>query len=231
MSIAFVIPSMRPNRVKRVLHDLDNQTVVPNRVVLVDNSTRFVTDRSYKFKLEIVCHGKNIGTNPVWNMALRFKENFCGILGDDYRLEATLIEKLRYGLLLRCDGVRTGATVPEIVQTKKFGRVIKQPFVSLDNIYPIRLGRTKGFCSAVLMTREVAHAIPLIPKCFKIFFGDNWIGYHITHTLKLGFIQIKPCFVYHTPGPDNVSVSLNYKEVLLHERGFWKDYIRSQVNR
>lgn len=230
MSIAFVIPSMRPTIVKRTLHDLNNQTLPPTRVVLVDNSTRFInSDNHYQYQLDIIRPEKNLGTNPVWNMALKLKEDYCGILGDDYRLEAEMVEKMMYGLHLKYgNGIEAGAVVPQIVQQRK-RKPIKQKHIDLSYLSGVLLDRGKGHCSAVLMKREVANSIPPIPDHFNIFFGDNWIGYHIIHKLSLGFVQLHPCYIYHIPGANNVSASLHYKRVLKNERVYWKTFVRSQA--
>jgi hypothetical protein len=228
MTISFIIPSMRPIMVKRVLHDLDNQTLKPDRVVLVDNSTRFVNDTRYEYDLEIIRPGKNLGTNPVWNMGLRLEADYCGLLGDDYRLEPQMIEKLLYGLFLVCNGRPTGATVPEIIQQKK-RKPLNNKSTLINNTVGIHLGRGKGQCSAVLMRKEVAHKVPLIPDHFNIFFGDNWIGYHIIEKMGLAFMRLRPCYIYHIPGPTNVSAALNYKGTLKHERKFWKQYVRKEA--
>lgn len=228
MSIEFVIPSMRPIMVKRVLHDLNNQTLKPDRVVLVDNSTRFVNSEQYDYELEIVRPEKNLGTNSVWNIALRLDSDYCGILGDDYRLEPQMVEKLLFGLFLKYNGRVAGATVPQIVQQRK--RVpLRSKETNINDVRGICLGSGKGQCSAVLMVKEVAHRVPLIPKQFKVFFGDNWIGYHIIEKMGFGFIRLIPCHIYHIPGADNVSASVNYKGTLKHERMLWKKYVRSEA--
>lgn len=230
MTITFVIPSMRPNKVKRTLHDLNHQTLRPSRVILVDNSTRFVNGDKYDYELEIRRPKENLGTNPVWNIALRLKDDYCGILGDDYRLEPTMVEKFVFALHLQYgNSVRAGAVVPDIVQKKR--GIIKEDKIDLSFVRGLLLGSGKGQCSAVLMKGEIARSIPLIPDDFKIFFGDNWIGYHIIHTLALGFVKVFPCNIYHTPGKDNVSASLNYKGTLKNERVFWNKFVRAEAER
>jgi hypothetical protein len=221
---------MRPNQVKRVLHDLDNQTVRPTRVLLVDNSTHFINNKSYYYELEIIRPRKNIGTNPVWNLALLLKEDYCGILGDDYRLEPYMVEKLIWGLHIRHDKDTTaGATVPEIIQERRRGNH-REHHSDIQSCRGRLLGTGKGQCSAVLMRQEVAHSIPPIPDHFNIFFGDNWISYHIIK-MGLGFVRMTPCFIYHTPGANNVSASLNYKGTLKHERQFWNQFVREQASK
>lgn len=229
MSIAFVIPSIRPITVNRVLHDLDNQTLRPTRVLLVDNSTRFDSSVDcYRYHLEVVRPKENLGTNPVWNLALRFEEDYCGILGDDYRLEPTMVEKLLFGLHLKYhNSIEAGMTVPEIVQQKR-RKPPENTYCDLGNVRGINLGTGKGKCSAVLMKREIAHSIPFIPDHFKIFFGDNWIGYHICK-MGLGVIQLVPCYIYHTPGASNVSASLNYAGTLKKERIHWNEFMRNET--
>jgi hypothetical protein len=192
----------------------------------VDNSTQFVNDNDYCFELEIMRPGKNIGTNPVWNLALRLEEDYCGILGDDYRLEPTMVEKLVYGLHIKHgNDVEAGATVPEIVQQRR-RKPINGTELNVNAVRGVLLGKGKGQCSAVLMRHEVAHSIPLIPDQFNIFFGDNWIGDFIIHKLSLGFIRLVPCYIYHIPGANNVSASLNYKGTLKHERKLWNELVR-----
>lgn len=229
MSIGFVIPSMRPIQVDRVLHDLNHQTVRPNFVVLVDNSTQYVRKyNDYKYDLQIIRPPKNLGTNPVWNMALRLDADYCGILGDDYRLDNTMIEKLLYGLWLKhgSKNIEAGATVPYIVQQRK-RKPPNNTYIDMSHVQGIELSTGKGQSAAVLMRKEIAHKIPKIPKQFNIFFGDNWISYHI-FKMKMGWIRVSHCHIYHIPGPNNVSASLNYKGVLKHERRLWVEFLKEE---
>lgn len=229
MSIGFVIPSMRPIMVDRVLHDLNHQTLKPDFVILVDNSTQYVRKRKYDFDLIIERPGKNIGTNPAWNIALRLDADYCGILGDDYRFDNNMLEKLLFGLFLR-HGMRNleaGATVPTLIQQRK-RKPPKNNHVDLAVVRGECLYTGKGQSAAVLMKREIAHQIPLIPKHFKIFFGDNWISFHIIHKMGLGWVRLTHCHIYHIPGPTNVSAKLDYKGTLKHERKFWNEYLRKE---
>ena len=109
-----------PIQVDRVLHDLNNQTLKPDFVMLVDNSTQYVRKRDYDYDLIIKRPGKNLGTNPVWNMALRLDADYVGIIGDDYRLEPQMIEKLILGLSLKDVKNRdVGAAVPQGLSSKE----------------------------------------------------------------------------------------------------------------
>lgn len=229
MSIGFVIPSMRPIMVDRILHDLEHQTLKPDFVILVDNSTKYVRKRKYSYALIIDRPGKNIGTNPAWNKALRLNADYCGILGDDYRLDNTALEKMVYGLWLHhgSNNIPAGATVPTLVQQRK-RRPPKNNHVKIEVVRGECLSTGKGQSAAVLMKKEVAHQIPLIPDHFKIFFGDNWISYHIIEKMGLGWVRLTHCHIYHIPGPNNVSAKLNYKGTLKNERKFWNQYLRSE---
>lgn len=229
MSIGFVIPSLRPIMVDRVLHDLNHQTLTPDFVILVDNSTQYVRKQRYNFDLIINRPNRNIGTNPAWNIALRLDADYCGILGDDYRLDNTMIEKLVYGLWLNhgSNSLKAGATVPTLIQQRK-RRPPKNNHIKLDLVRGECLNTGKGQSAAVLMKKEVAHQIPLIPDHFKIFFGDNWISFHIIHKMALGWVRLTHCHIYHIPGPTNVSAKLNYKGTLKDERRFWNEYLAKQ---
>ena len=228
MTIGFVIPSMRPIRVDRVLHDLHNQTVKPDFVILVDNSTRYVRKRDYDYDLIIKRPGKNLGTNPVWNMALRLDADYCGILGDDYRLCNTVVEKLLYGLSLTygSNKIKAGATVPYLVQQRKRKPPVNT-YIDMSHVTGVPLKTGKGQSAAVLMRKEIAHKIPKIPEQFNIFFGDNWMSYHI-FKMKMGWIRMSHCHIYHIPGPTNVSASLNYRGVLKHERRSWVEFLKGE---
>lgn len=229
MTIGFVIPSMRPILVDRVLHDLNHQTVRPDFVVLVDNSTRYVRKyNDYRYDLRIVRPKKNLGTNPVWNMALRLDADYCGILGDDYRLCNTMVEKLLYGLSLThgVENIKAGATVPYLIQQSK-RKPPNNTYIDMSQVRGAPLKTGKGQSAAVLMRKEIAHKIPTIPEQFNIFFGDNWISYHI-FKMNMGWIRMSHCHIYHIPGPNNVSAMLNYRVVLRNERRFWVEFLKGE---
>jgi len=226
MSIGLVIPCMRPTQVLNVLGDLNKQTMKPDYVLLVDNGGKFEgRDIKYDFQFRVNKPNEgNIGTNAVWNICLGMRFDFVGILADDLRLCKCLLEKSVRATGVRYAGLTTGCVTATVVEELPLPKC-----ASLDDLSGEALPTGKGNAGVILMRREVAFRIPPIPvRKFRIFFGDNWISYHLRTSGNYSWIRLKDCFIYHKSGRNQVSNLLQYKIVLEKERGIWINYWRER---
>lgn len=218
-TVGIILTSMRPDKVKLVIDDLYKQSIIPDKVILIDNGCNIddidITLLAKGFHL--ICVGENIGTNQSWNKMWELDTDYVGIVADDLRLDPNMIEIMIEGLNKKYDkhipGIVT-ATISHRIKLPKSdpNRIIGEPT------------RSKGQCGALLMKRCTLQCIPKIPKEFFIFFGDNWLGYWLGFE-GLSFIRLNT-YVHHIPGPDDVSKNMDYKSVLESERGHWKSFLR-----
>lgn len=215
MRIEFLMPVMRPQMALLILEDLINQTLKPDKLTIVDNGGDFKLHKKYPFEIELIKPGYNIGTNQAWNKIFDIKADYIGLVPDDCRLDKNLIKILKDGLLLYND---IGASTATIFKND-IGLQART-----DHIYGIQVSG-KGHFGAILFKKCILDQLPLIPKEFKIFFGDNWLGWWIT---QIGYkIYEMSVGITHKHKTD-LKVKLNYPEVIEQERIIWKQWLRCQ---
>lgn len=92
-----------------------------------------------------------------------------------------------------------------------------------ENAY--RCGRTCGHGKAgVFMIRgSVANELPLIPPEYKIFYGDDWIDFHVRLRMKLIWTELRWSCARHKYGK-GVSATLK-KTVMREEKHHWYKFL------
>jgi hypothetical protein len=216
------IPSIRKDEVFKVLKSIEVQTLLPDKVVMVDNSLSF-RKRDYqtnKFEFELVKFGENVGASFVWNLALRSDAEIIGIFSDDIVIARNVIEET--AKFLNEDRRGTGIVCPKIVEALPLPET-KGPVV------PKKV-RGKGNAGIFFLKREVAQLMPLIPANLRMFFNDNWLHYWLKQ-IDLAWIQLTNVYIYHRRHPDKYTRSLKYQDTLKKERYFWDDFARTMNRR
>lgn len=217
--IALVLPFMRDVQGFRLLYDLEKQTIKPDIVYLVDNGNVFYPSDPIDLNIEVVRKEKNVGTNAAWNEMFtdRFKDyKYVGVIGDDYRLHPN-------NLLRMYEILESSPTINAITCNIKQGKYLPTG----GWVERLEKCKGKGHMGFSLFDREVLQRLVRpIPKEFKIFFGDNWIGYY----LGLGgedFYVTKGNYITHYHWQE-LGVDLKYREVIEEERVHWKAHIRGE---
>lgn len=222
-TIGLVLPSMRAYKINQVIEDLCNQTVPPDRVVIVDNGCD-IDDFDIRLMLKgfrLICPGRNTGCNFVWNMMWDLDTDLVGAVADDLRLSPHLIEVLSEALELKFGKNPTGATTATILQDKGYSDLTKDRPATITG----RSVWAKGACGAFLMRSRTLNCIPPIPDVFFNFFGDNYLAYWFG-ILELDFIAVN---IHVAHGRHTNKESLEGKrESVERERGNWKSYIRGE---
>lgn len=221
--ISLILPMMRKEQGIQVLKDLNEQSYKPDGVLVVNNGCLDISseDLGLDYELKIFEPGKNIGTNAAWNLMwhpLFSKADYIGMIGDDYRLNPYNITRMHYVL----EGGEVGVTCA-ILQSQY------PPRREVDGMrIPMAPCRGKGHMGFALFSRKwLLENVPPIPEVFKIFFGDNWIGWHIDKAGK-SFMCLTDTIITHYHHED-LSEGLEYKEVIEEERVHWKAYIRGEI--
>ena len=199
IDLAFTMPVTRPELVPVVLDHLNNQTLIPKSVLIVDNSGRLKLTETYDFEVAVKTPFENLGVNPVWNMALlQAKTKYTGFLPDDLRLETRLCEKLI--ALLESDP-DIGAAIPTTV------RELPLPVNDTYSLRHEKCTRGKGNAYLVIMPTAYAKTLPVIPKELKIYFGDVWLHYWMKKDGKV-WARMRDCHVYHPPFPKAMNIPM-----------------------
>jgi hypothetical protein len=223
--VALFLPLIRKGQAKQVLLDLNNQTVKPDLLYIVDNSLNFEYNPS-DFDYSII-YGKrksNTGVNPCWNLMWEKQFSsykYVGLIGDDYRLN-------KYCLVRMLTVLKNN---PEVkVVTCHINRPCKilPPEPSGLGIKYSVCSVAKGHLGFCLFDREfLVNNVPPIPEELNVYFGDNWIGEHI-HRAGQEIYQLEDTTITHYHFED-IATPLKLKEVLRKERGYWKTFIRGEL--
>ena len=220
MKIEAWAPCMRPKEMLNALEDIEKQSTPVDRVVIVDNGEDKLRDYlsvdGWKFKLRILDFGENIGTNAVWNLGLRSEADFVMFFPDDMRFDHHFVKKAIYTF----NDPNVGVVSAKIIRWEE-----ELP-KNVDDHY--RCGRCAGHGKAgVFMIRgSAARKIPLIPKEFFIFYGDDWIDFHIRFRLKMIWTELRWSCARHRYG-SGVSATLK-KTVMVKEKQHWYKYLEKE---
>jgi len=218
MKIEAWTPCMRPKQMIDALYDISQQSVKVDSVFVVDNNPEdslkdYLRGEQVGVSLQILDYGENIGTNAVWNLGLRSKADFIMFFPDDMRFDHHFIKKAIHTFDDPNVAVVSAKIIPWEEQLPK----------GKKDAY--RCGRCCGHGKAgVFMIRgSVAREMPLIPEEFFIFFGDDWIDFHVRLKMKKIWTELRWSCARHDYG-SGVSAYLK-KTVLREERRHWYKYL------
>lgn len=194
MIIDVVIPLVNPELGEVVIRNLENGSVRPNTIFIVDNTpTRDFYYLSDRVDLVIV-QSDNGWTNESWQLGLDLTNaDALSILNDDLVLNENFLKKVREGL-----------------KDKKCGVICPRTFADQQSGWQEEMKRTEKLPSsfermkkregwAFTIKRECFSKIPPIPKDLKLFFGDDWY-WRWVH--KIGYFWHKDVnnVIYHAVG-------------------------------
>lgn len=212
MSIVFIMPVMRPDAGLIVLDHLNRQTVLIDKIIVVDNGRNFKVDEdAYQFKVEVIRPTRNMGTNWAWNKAFDIDSDIVGLVGDDYELHTDVIAVLKRGIEIFPTAVCVSST---IYRTKPMRTT------SLKEIN-YRKVPGKGHIGIVLFKKCFLDCIPKIPVKLRVFYGDNWFGFWADQ-LGVDILELS-CSIYHAHRND-LSEKLDYESLIKKERAVWNKW-------
>lgn len=217
IGVELFMPVMRPDSCLKVLRDLNKQTLIPKRVTLVNNCCETILYEEYRFELEIINPGRNIGTNAVWNLMWKSKCEYVGMVGDDLGLEPNNIELL---VLAHSNpaNIRIGASTCMIFTDKPIDISSERR----ENQYAGAVVG-KGHFGLALFKIKILKKLPPIPSELFLFFGDNWLWFWLNENdLVLYEISSGVSHQHKTDLKDKVG----YKKLLKRERAVWEEWKR-----
>jgi hypothetical protein len=222
--ISVVIPVMRWDLVLHLLEDIESNTKLPEKVILINNS-RIPPGfpKKFAFNTEIFDVGKNIGVNAAWNYAIRncWPGSHLSVLNDDIRICRYFFELAEN--TFRADE-NIGVVCPNTVDSIEVAK--DRCFIDSDLR---RMRKREGWAFTIRNT--LRPQLPLIPDELFIFFGDDWIW---TWTHELGFIWVKDFsnVIYHRVGGTlRQEENRPLRAVLNNERKVYRQLIRTAIEK
>jgi len=188
--LSVVIPVMRWDLVLQLLKDIESNTILPEKVILINNS-RMPSNfpKKFAFNTEIFDVGKNIGVNAAWNYAMRNCRpgSHLSVLNDDIRhyfFELTESAFKQAPII--------GVVCPETIGD--FEKSRDRCFIG-NNLQ--RMRKREGWAFTIRNT--LRPQLPLIPDELFVFFGDDWI-WTWTHELGMTWFKDFSNVIYHRIG-------------------------------
>ncbi len=200
--ITVYIPSIYSNKLARMIDDFSNQTISPEKIIVVDNRPLELVDHKVHLRsnyplLEIIPKDPEMSVNEVWNYGLQNcpeGHHLC-LASDDMRLESGFFEKATK-ILDKKD--KAGVVCPHLAVLEKEVDMNQQPPSGFDTA-TIRV-RGKGNAGIFVIREDIITQLPLIPTEAGIhtFLGDNWLG---SNLMDLGFTweRLINSLAYHGP--------------------------------
>jgi GT2 family glycosyltransferase len=222
VNVAVVIPTMMRAWKTRTLELLEEGTLHPSEVIVINNSSESFddADRIWPFPVRVLSKGYNIYINPAWMWALKEMHadvNVVCFLSDDVVFKPNFLERVCYSLFYQPDA---GCICPRTLETMADFRHYR-PEAGLQN-----MRKREGW--AYTMRKELLDKIPPIPEELKLFFGDDFFFFH---TKQLGFRWYRDMgtVVLHARGASINTFKFNSKKILAEEYGHYKKYKREYL--
>jgi hypothetical protein len=212
---------MRPKQMIEALLDISRQSKKVDKVCVVDNGEdkllKYIPIRTWKEeyspKLEILDFHKNIGTNAVWNLGLRSEADFILFFPDDMRFDHHFVKKAIYCF----QDPRVVVVSAKIILWEE------EPPKNKENDYRCKRACGHGKAGVFMIRGSYARSLPLIPEEYFIFFGDDWIDFHVRKKDRLIWTELQNSCARHDYG-SGVSAELK-KTVLREERKHWMKFL------
>lgn len=239
MRFKIIIPVVNRDLAIKLMESIRQNTLLPGRVFVIDNSTgrnslRFDTP----FPVDVARPARRLGVNASWNLGIRMCADcdMVSILNDDVILGKSFFERnARLFREHRGCGVACPATVHDLAELPACPPL---PYLSAlglpgkpgvgrrdnedaENGAISRMRKREGWAFSI--RRSLLDRIPPVPGELRTFCGDDWFWFW-TH--KLGFHWYKDTanIVYHKVG---VSVrALRVRHSLRREKEALKSIIR-----
>lgn len=211
MKYSVIIPVVNINLVKRLLDSIAGNTVLPYKILIIDNSMNKTVFPTYGgLSIEVFDSGRCMGVNESWNLGISRidKCDYAAILNDDIVLGKYFFENNidTFECYPNC-----GAVCPETVNDINMMKDSK-----VDRV----LIMTKREGWAMSFRWEVLKQIPPIPDHLKTFCGDDWYWLHSYLKNKQYWLKNMGNVIYHEVG---VSVlKLGLRDQLRHEKNIYR---------
>jgi hypothetical protein len=208
MNIEVIIPVVNVDLAIELLNDIEKNTLLPKRIIIIDNSKQFFRYNSPKFITEFYYSSTGL-VNESINLGISKLDRKCdyvSILNDDIRIGNWFFQRIGETFTYHpvC-GVACGNTCFDIDKIRK-GKVKYVP-----------MERREGW--AFVIRRSLLDKIPPIPHdVLTTFHGDDWIWCY-THKHGLYWFKDVGNTLYHAVGSS--ILKLGFRSIKRKEHNIW----------
>ncbi|MFW9899938.1 MAG: glycosyltransferase family 2 protein [Candidatus Thorarchaeota archaeon] len=236
MKIGIIIPVVQTELAKKLIEQLAQGTVKPDKLIIIDVSEygqgiinpHFDLDIAYRRYPPQCNRGyymPDLGTNEAWTLGYDILAKYipyygiAGFLNDDIEISPYFIQNISLSY-------NTHKNI-SLLYPQTVGKLSKLQDVQVS--YKVRKTKTRnGY--AWFIPRQIFDEIPPFPEECKIWYGDNWI---MSHLRRLGYsININyGNYVYHHGHITSTQLKIDLSAHNLHlskrRREEHKSYLRA----
>lgn len=191
MNFNVIIPVVNPDLCDEVITSMEYNTILPQKVIIIDNSDGRYIPESKKFPIYVFT-SQTGWVNESWNLGITKVDITCdyvSILNDDIYLNSWFFQRVHETFQAYKDcGVACPYTVNNM---RELGKGKRKPSIT-------RLLKREGW--AFTFKKSVLDIIPPIPDYrVKLFHGDDWFWFH-SKTKGFCWYQDEGNIIYHQVG-------------------------------
>jgi GT2 family glycosyltransferase len=217
LPITVIILTMKIAWRTKTLDMLAEGSMLPERVIVVNNSDQEFEEADWEWPFEILLlsPGRNIWIGPAQNWAIRNirgDEDAVCFLSDDVDIRINFLERIYHSLMVLPDA---GCICPVTVDTMEefSGFKVRDDYQ--------RMRKREGW--AMTFKRSVLDQIPPVPPELKLFYSDDWFHFH---TRQLGYRWYRDIgtVVLHTQGASINTFHAESKRMMEEEGAYFHRY-------
>ncbi len=217
-----IIPVVNPGLANTLIKNMEENTLLPQRIIIINNTEQIYMPRSNKFLIEIYHTGKGggkvvIGTvNESLNLGISKTTNcdYVSIFNDDIQIGPWFFERI---VRVFKEAQKCSAACPYTIIDPKEGPLKEGPF-SIQ-----QLKKRQGWC--VTFRKEVLDKVPKIPDDrIQTFHGDDWFWLWTTKHIKMAWYIDMGNMIYHMIGQS--ILKLGKRKHKRREKNEWNKIMR-----
>lgn len=192
-----IIPVVNPELCDILIKNMEENTLLPKRVIIIDNSKQYYMPRSHKFLIEIY-HSKTGAVNESWNLGISKTTDcdYVSILNDDIRIGPWFFERI---VRVFREALNCSAVCPNTILGVRVPNLREGSF-SFEG-----MSRREGW--AVSFRKKILDKVPPIPNTrIKTFYGDNWWWFWTTICIKANWYKDLGNPIWHMVGQSTLKL-------------------------
>jgi DNA-directed RNA polymerase subunit H (RpoH/RPB5) len=190
-------------------------------IIIINNSNKKILDelKISEDKLVILDQKENIGVNPAWNLGLSIaKHNNYVIINDDVLCSSHIYNKCEYILRESPEIGMVTVTTMHNINNDQYSKIKYTDNIKVST--EIKDGRVGWF-----MSGRVEEWV-IIPKEFKIFYGDDIVYLEVSLNNKKSVILTSDTIGHFTS-----TTSRTFTKYMYSELPYWREYLRRSTQK
>jgi hypothetical protein len=215
MNINVVIPVVQPMLCNELITSMENNTVLPQRVIIIDNTELGYCSTSDKFQIDSY-RSVSGRVNESWNLGVSLVDIQCdyvSILNDDILLNRWFFQRVLETFESR---PHCGVACPFIVGSMaEFGNGERERRIK-------KMGKREG--CAFTIKKEYLDAIAPIPiHRVETFHGDDWYWYWTVIRGQFWYQDLGNVIFHHV---GSSVLPMGFRSTKKKERNEWQEIMR-----